>query len=166
MAKAKVRAPKADPAQSEGLRQLADYTTDTGRDYSKIAARAVALRILGYSQKAIAEELVCSADSVRQWLMQARKRAELLDVGPLLDHVAMPLAVDNLIEGLQAGNERYTLATLQGRGAFSAHSKSENTNTDMQLEIRVEMTNRSAPLDAVEGQVVGVPRQLAETVDA
>jgi predicted transcriptional regulator len=161
-----VKTPPIELPQSPGLRQLEDFITEPNRDWSKLAARAVALRILGYSQKAIAAEMCASEHAVRQWLMQARKRAELLDVGPLLDHVALPLAVDNLIEGLQQGNEKYTLATLQGRGAFSAHSKSENYNTDMTLEIRVEMTDRSKPIDAIEGQVVGVPRQLAETVDA
>ncbi len=152
---------------SPGLHELVDYTEPDNRDWTAASARAVGLRILGYSIKDIAHELMVSQHAVRQWLTDARKRAELMDVAPLLDNVALPLAIDNLIDGLQNGDKKLTLATLKGRGAFTTHSKSENTNTNMQLEIHVEMPSREgASLDVVEGQVVGIPRQLGGSVDA
>lgn len=159
MSKAKVAPPQSD---SPGLQALAEYTSDADRDFTKVAARAVALRILGHSQAEIARELCVGEGTVRQWLMQARKRAELLDISELLDHVALPQAVDNLITGLQQGNEKYTLATLQGRGAFSAHSKSELAATITQLEITITTPAGATPAerDVLEGQIVGIPREV------
>jgi hypothetical protein len=158
MSKASISPAETTPPVSEGLQQLRGIA-EAPPNWTTIAARAVALRILGWTQKEIAAELCVKPESVREWLMLARRRAELLDVGPLLDDVALPLAVDNLIDGLRSGNERFTLATLQGRGAFSSHTKQESHTTAMTLDVRVEMPERLAvPIEAVEGQVVGVAR--------
>jgi hypothetical protein len=132
-------------------------------DWSKVAAKAVALRILGHTQAEIAKELCVTARNVERWLIDARERAELLEVGPLLDQVALPLALDNLIDGLREGDQKYTLATLSGRGAFSAHSKSQATIQETRLEIQVV---RAAGTDDVpmQSQIVGVPREVLDAV--
>lgn len=152
--------------ESPGLKALVDLTHDTERDWASVAGRAIAFRMAGMSMQQIADELLVSVGTVRKWLTEARKNAALLDVTPLLDHVALPQAVDNLIAGLEAGNEKYTLATLQGRGAFSAHSKQETHATSMALEIHVEMPPTSRVADAVEGHIVGQPRVITEARDA
>lgn len=148
---------------SPGLNALREVTNDSERDWQAVAAHAIAKRIAGYTVREIADDLHVSRDTVEQWFLEARRNAQLLDVGPLLDHVALPLAVDNLIDGLRAGNEEFTLKTLGGRGAFSAHSKAETHQTSMTLNVQVEMpTRESAPRVVGEGQVVGIPRVIAE----
>jgi hypothetical protein len=130
---------------------------------SELAARCIALRILGHSMADIRAETGVKPHQLLRFLRVARERQELQDIGPVLDHVALPLAVDNLVAGLEAGDQKYTLATLGGRGAFSKHSKSETANTDVKLEIHVEMPDRiGAPVAVIDGQVVGVPRQVKD----
>lgn len=119
----------------------------------------------GLTYKEIAAETGLSPKTVENYLHAARQRANLRDVPDLLEHVALPQAVDNLIEGLRNGHEKYTLATLKGRGAFSSHSKSDatvNGSASMTLSIKVEMPEGAAvrDIDALEGEIVGIPRQL------
>lgn len=150
--------------ESEGLRALDVIPFEDGnRDWSKVAANAVALRILGHTQKEIAKALCVPESDVCLWLREARKRAELLDVSELLEHVALPKAVDNLIDGLREGNEKYTLATLAGRGAFSAHSKSQATVQETRLEIHV-VRAEDADNVPMQSQIVGVPREVIDAV--
>ena len=132
-------------------------------DDSELAARCIALRMLGYTVRDICAETGVPTRQLHRFLKMARERQGLQDIGPVLDHVALPLAVDNLVKGLEEGDQKLTLATLNGRGAFSKHSKSETANTDVSLEIRVEMPDRAgAPIAVIDGQVVGVPRQVKD----
>ena len=149
---------------SPGLRSL-DGVPFEGEsiDRSATAANAGALRIVGYTQREIAVALCVTESKVTQWLREARERAELLDVGPLMDHIAVPQAVDNLIDGLRAGNEKFTLATLGGRGVFSQHSKNQTTVQETRLEIQVIRRTDSDTVP-MQSQIVGVPREVIDAV--
>jgi hypothetical protein len=90
-------------------------------------AEMVALRITGHTLKEIAEHCECSEDTVRRYLALAADTAERNDVGLLLDYHAVPLAVDNLITGLKAGDKQYTLKVLEGRGHLQKHTRGTQT---------------------------------------
>jgi predicted transcriptional regulator len=92
-------------------------------DLRNLIAEMVALRIAGHTIKEIGEITGVCRNSVGRYLARAAETAERNDVGMLLDYHAVPLAVDNLLEGLRNGNEKYTLKVLEGRGHFQKHTK-------------------------------------------
>lgn len=126
-------------------------------------AQVVALRLVGMSVPEIAQKLAITDHTVRMHLYQARRRGKLADVPNILDHQVVPLAVENLIAGIEAGDKDYTLEVLKGRGAFRTHTHQASTGSvgPMHLQIQVELPKEAhgAVIDVLPGQVMGKPRE-------
>lgn len=126
-------------------------------------AQVVALRLVGMRIPDIAEKLAITENTVRQHLYVARAKGKLSDVGPILDHQAVPLAIENLINGLEEQDKDYTLEVLRGRGAFRTHTHQASTGSvgPMHLQIQVELPSSAhgKVIDVVAGQVMGKPRE-------
>lgn len=86
------------------------------------ATTAQQLRRQGFSVPEIAEELGVAASTVTGYFTQHRHALAEGELDDRLDHIASPLAVDNLVHGLLAGDKDYTLKTLEGRGLFKRHA--------------------------------------------
>jgi DNA-binding CsgD family transcriptional regulator len=132
---------------------------------SRRMAEVCADRMQGLTYREIAELRGISVKTIGNLLYEARQRAHIRDVPDLLTHQALPLAVDNLVEGLRQGDQKYTLATLKGLGAFATHAKQEqniNANAGMTLTLKVEMPEGREVRDpeTLIGEVVGLPRVL------
>ncbi len=135
--------------------------------FDETGVAMIALRITGKSNKAISEALNVPIADVRRVLAEARRLAKLSDVGPLLDNIALPQAVDNLIEKLEAGDTQVTLATLRGRGAFRNFERTDNVDMQLQLSVQIEAPPGLAGVDVpnvAQGSVVGVPRKVGQSV--
>jgi hypothetical protein len=104
--------------------ELVDRHEALGRgDLRALIAEMVALRITGHTLKEIATISGVGLNTVTRYLARAAEIAERNDVGTLLDYHAVPLAVDNLLEGLKNGDKQYTLKVLEGRGHLQKHTK-------------------------------------------
>jgi hypothetical protein len=127
-------------------------------------AEMVALRLTGATIKEIAKEVQADEVTVRKYLALAAQTAERNDVGILLDHHAVPLAVDNLIEGLRAGDKQYTLKVLEGRGHFQKHSRGQ-TAVASRGTFQFEWKGAPQAMAALpEGSIQGIER--GQTIDA
>lgn len=139
--------------------------------------KAVALRIQGESVPDIAELLGVSSATVTGYFTTHRRAVSVADIHQQLDAIALPLATENLMHGLLAGDKDYTLKTLEGRGAFRRHSQEEATisHTLPPLVIRFEggpstqdLGHAMQPGDStITGKVVGamqVPKQIGAAV--
>lgn len=82
----------------------------------RLTQSALALRAEGFSIPEIAEHLHVAPGTVTGWLSMHRRDMQVMDVDRMLEEIAVPLAVENLIHGLVAGDKAYTLDTLKGRG--------------------------------------------------
>lgn len=143
---------------------LEELTVPEGGELPPRMAQVVALRVLGLSAPQIAEQLGIAVNTVNQHLYIARAKAKLSDVGPILDHHAVPMAVENLIAGLEEGDKDYTLEVLKGRGALRTHTHQASTGSTgpMQLHIQVELPKggNAHVIDVMPtGQVMGKPRE-------
>lgn len=152
------------PGHIDRILKLVKGSGDEHFDETGIAM--IALRIIGTSYKKISEQLGVDVSEVRRVLAEARRLSKLSDVGPLLDNIALPQAVDNLIEKLEAGDLPATLATLRGRGAFRNFERSDNVDMQVQLSVVVEPPKgvdvANMP-DVIQGSVVGVPRRAGQS---
>lgn len=135
-------------------------------DWTARQAQCVALRILGHTPQDIADALGIGKQVVINYLYLARKKARLTDLHDLLTHKAGALAVDNLIDGLEKGDKEYTLETLKGMGHFRgpAAGTGEGAGTLVALQVNVKLPDGVASAESIpmKGQIVGVPRTLAE----
>jgi predicted transcriptional regulator len=126
---------------------------------------ALALRLQGYSMAEIARHLGVGTGKVSRLLAKFRDSAELDDVRFRLQHEAVPMAVDGLIEGLAAGNEAMILETLKGTGYLSP-GRAEVPASNMVFQVNVTYPDGHPPsMQMVHGEVVGSPRRL-EASDA
>jgi hypothetical protein len=153
------------PSQVDRILKIVKGSGDDQFDETGVAM--IALRIIGYSYKKIGETLQVELAEVRRVLGEARRLSKLSDVGPLLENIALPQAVDNLIEKLEAGDLPATLATLRGRGAFRNFERSDNVDMQVQLSINIEQPPGVAPASqpsVIEGSVVGIPRRVGQSV--
>jgi len=82
----------------------------------KLTQLALALRAEGASVNEIAAELGVSSVTVTGWFTTHRREISTDKIDVMLDQIAVPLASENLIHGLLAGDKQYTLETLKGRG--------------------------------------------------
>jgi hypothetical protein len=140
-------------------------SVDLGKEdpFGEQGTAIVVLRLAGLNIMQIVNHLQLDektgVDHVRQVLFQARKEARLADVPGLLDHRAVPGAVDNLIKGIDDGDKEYTLAVLKGRGAFRNFERSDG---DQKLSLEITIDGLEADGRAIpEGTVVGIPRTVA-----
>jgi hypothetical protein len=142
---------------------LSELEIPEGGELPPRIAQAVALRLVGLNPGQIAERLGLERSTVNQYLYIARMKGKLTDVGPILDHAVVPMAVENLIAGLEAGDKEYTLEVLKGRGAFRSHSANVSTGSagPMHLQIQVELPKGASGtvIDVIPGQVMGAPRE-------
>lgn len=135
---------------------------------NEIEAFIIAYRILGRTVPQIADELAIPAWRVDRVLIRARASAKLMDVEHLLQHVALPAAVDQAIAGIKSGDKDYVLEILKGRGALSHHTKNQGAVVNGNvLNVTFELPPGVDPNNIAAGAVVGQPRVLeGETVDA
>lgn len=118
---------------------------------------AVALRVAGFTRKEIADEMGVSVSYVDK-LIRAAKDTGLAK--SVLHSRAIPLALDNLINGLEQADKDYTLKTLEGTGVLGKHVTHEGgPKQAFQFNIVVESPS-GGTRDVVAGSIVGVPRQL------
>lgn len=136
-------------------------------------ALMIGLRFQGCTTREIAARVGCTLDQVRQRLALARQRGQLRDTLEVLDNVAVPAAVDNLITALNdpkdANHWRATEKTLDGRGAFRKFSNRDQTGAGVggaqalpPLQINIITPNGDAMptviVNSEQGSVVGTPR--------
>jgi hypothetical protein len=142
---------------------LDELQVPEGAELPPRMAQVVALRLVGMTVPQIAEKLAMAENTVRSHLYVARAKGKLTDVGPILDHQAVPLAMENLLNGLEEGDKDYTLEVLKGRGAFRTHTHQASTGSvgPMHLQIQVELPRgvQGNVIDVTPGQVMGKPRE-------
>lgn len=120
---------------------------------------AAALRMTGMTMREIAEEMGIGETSVKRLLLEAQQLNAHAAIS-LLQTRAVPLAIDNLIVGLERGHERYTLETLKGGGILKAHGQPGGHTTPPVLQVVF-----AAPKDAVPALPPGAAHGAPLTVD-
>jgi hypothetical protein len=140
-------------------------------EYRQRVVIVAAYRAAGYSSAKIQELTGLSAAQIKYAMLRARvdglKSAELQH---RLDEVALPLAVEGLIDILEdPEHDRFYDAvrdTLYGRGEFRnhSHSVSESRNLNLQFTVEYEMPDGAKPPDVVQvteqtGLMLGRPRE-------
>lgn len=134
---------------------------------AKFIAGVLALRMQKYSKAEIAGHLGVSESSVARALVAIRDNSAASDQLMRLDQIGIPLAVDNVLNGLVDGDKDYTQDLLKGRGMYRTHKSIDAQVTKTVLEMKIivtdprpEMIAGSAP--ARPGSIVGAPM----TIDA
>lgn len=113
--------------QLELDRQLRKKPGVSGRSKQRraLTQKALALFTAGHSMNEIAAELGVTTPTVTQWFVQHRRLVAEGSIDQMLDETAVPLAAENLVHGLLAGDKDYTIETLKGRGKLKRHSEGE-----------------------------------------
>lgn len=106
---------------------------------AKFLAEVLALRLENFTNVEIAEILACTPDQVTYALTRARDDADVEAQLKRVDEVAVPLAVDNLIEGVINRDKAYTLRVLDGRGLFRTHKSIDAQVTQRVLIMKVSV---------------------------
>jgi transcriptional regulator with XRE-family HTH domain len=94
-----------------------------------LTQQALALRATGLSTVEVAKALGVSPHTVTGWLTAHRRTLAAGEIDALLDEIAVPLAAENLVHGLIAGDKDYTLETLKGRGQLKRHTAGDEKPT-------------------------------------
>lgn len=156
----------AAKATAEELKRTIRSTRDrAGRiRQAKFTAAVLALRLEGFTKASeIAKILGCSVQQVSGALHRVRKDATIDQQLDRLDQIAVPLAVDNVIEGIANKDKTYTLRLMDGRGLFRVHKSIDAQVKQTVITMRVNMTipkhlAPGSPLPTVKaGTVVGAP---------
>lgn len=127
----------------------------------RIATQQALVRLSeGDHVRDIAEDIGVSLHTLTGWIARYKHRLKEAEIDERLDKIALPLATDNLIHGLIAGDKDYTLETLRGRGKLRRYTNADETvHHDLpELKISFEMPNASvgmAPEHIAMGKVVG-----------
>lgn len=131
---------------------------------------ALSMRAQGLGNNEIARRFGVSAATVTGWFTTHRREIAPEAIDELLDQIAKPLAIENLIHGLQAGDKDYTLETLKGRGVFRRHAEGEGKPPTELPALRISfelpspdqmMGRDGVPVGLVIGQPQA-PKQLPE----
>lgn len=129
---------------------------------AKFTAAVLALRLEGFKHSSeIAKILGCSTQQVTYALTRIRKDATIEQQLDRIDQIAVPLAVDNVIEGIANKDKTYTLRVMDGRGLFRVHKSIDAQVKQTVITFRVNMTvpkhlPPGQPLPSVKpGAVVG-----------
>lgn len=134
--------------------------------YHRVQAAIVDLHMQGLSHRKIAKELDIHATTVARHLHDVKEQVMALEPMQRLKKVAVPLAVDNLIEGLKNGDKEYTLETLKGTSLLVTHNKHEGLpaggamNFALQVVVEQPPAGRGQTVEALIGNVAGIPRQI------
>lgn len=129
---------------------------------AKFKAAVLSLWWDGRKVKDIARILGVSRDRVTGALAQMREDSELTIQLDRVHQIVVPLAVDNLIQGVIARDKDYTLKALDGTGIFRTHKTSEvvSKKTVFRLTVTAELPPGIAGAalpDAKPGSIVGAP---------
>ncbi len=123
---------------------------------------ALSLYAEGWSIPDIAVKLNVQPTTVTGWFMRHRRAVKVASIDQMLDNIAAPIAAQNLIHGLLAGDKDYTLKTLDGRGHFRRHTAEESVVKHEMPPLVIQfVTPINVPLDAdgAAGRVLGVPQR-------
>jgi hypothetical protein len=144
---------------------------------ARLIQEALALRAQGFAVPEIAESLRVAPPTVVGWFAKHRRQLADTAVDDALEQTAVPLATENLIHGLLAGDKDYTLETLKGRGKLRRYSQGEQVHDGEipALVVRIENADGSkvtaalgarppAESAAAGGRIVGQPA-LPKTVE-
>lgn len=135
-------------------------------DDDALNAVSIALRVKGYTAKQIAVAMAVPIEQVRRVLRNGRLSGKLRDVVQDLQASALPLAVEQLIEKLEAGEPWAIKETLRGLGAFQTHSAQQVESKHTSTELSVTFVNApGAPMAINPNGIVGRARGL-EVIDA
>lgn len=131
--------------------------TKAQRRAAKLTQVALALRVEGWSIADIADRLAVSAATVTGWFSTHRRHVAADHLDALLDEIAVPLATENLIHGLIAGDKDYTLETLKGRGQLKRHTEGDGKpqTTLPALSIVFEAREPSAAIASAGSMIAG-----------
>ena len=134
------------------------------RDRLRRTQQALALRASGYGVNEIAASMGVSAATITGWFVAHRRAVSLDEIDAMLDAVALPLAAENLVHGLLAGDKDYTLETLKGRGRFRKHSEGDGkppaTLPELRISFEVPTADQMAGRDGVPaGVTIGRPQE-------
>ena len=128
-----------------------------------LTQQALALLACGESITDTAYALGIAPTTLTGYLARHRRDVKVADLEAQLDQTALPLATENLIHGLLAGDKDYTLETLKGRGAFKRHGESKETGAGVLPALRIEVTmpegaTAISVAAGLTGHVNGTPR--------
>jgi hypothetical protein len=118
-------APTDDQAQADlelDLRRANKPGGKRARQRRLLTQRALILRAANWDLNDIAAHLGVATSTLTRWFTQHKRGVDAAEIDAQLDQIALPLATENLIHGLLAGDKDYTLDTLKGRGKFRKHS--------------------------------------------
>jgi len=115
----------ADPQADQTLRVSPKRVRRCTKHRRALTQKALALYTAGFSMNEIAAELGVTTPTITQWFVSHRRTMAEADIDKLLDETAVPLAAENLVHGLLAGDKDYTLETLKGRGKLKRHSEGD-----------------------------------------
>ncbi len=145
----------------------------TMRRRRKLTQRALSMYTGGERVIDIAEALGVAPTTITTWLSRHRREVKLGEIDEDIDAIAVPIAKDNFIHGLLAGDKDYTLEALKGRGHLRRHTQ-EQSNIKLEMPpLRVEYTLPEGvlqlPADAaiVAGRIVGaiqLPKEVKGVV--
>jgi Putative ATPase subunit of terminase (gpP-like) len=149
-----------------GLRAKADTVTMQKR--RALTQRALSLYAGGMRVVDIAAELGVTPVTITAWFLRHKQELEVNEIDDRLDKIAVPLAVDNLILGIMAGDKDYTRMALEGRGKLRKHTQGEAMAPSDPPVLRIEfvqplqdsaahMGTGAETAKVVTGVVVGRP---------
>lgn len=128
---------------------------------AKFIAAVLALRLQGFKKPAeIAQIIGCSVQQVTGALQRVRTDATIDQQLDRLDQIAVPLAIDNVIEGIINGDKHYTTRLMEGRGLYRVHKSVEAQVKQTVLRMEIKMTvpphleGKPLPM-AKQGAIVG-----------
>ncbi len=85
-----------------------------------------------------------------------------MDSAERLDRMGVPLAIDNVVNGLEKGDDRtkmkYSLEILKGRGVLRTEDTAVKQPQQV-LAVRIEMPS-GGHVVAAEGAIVGTPNVI------
>jgi len=135
-------------------------------------ALVLAYTALGHTARQIAEELHCAPATVRELQLRARSAGTLDDVVHKLEKIAVPEAVDGLIEALQDRKQWAIEGTLKGRGYLlsgSGGATAMQTGPPPPLTVNIVLApgvpQDDPRLKPIAGNIVGAPRLMDQVVD-
>lgn len=132
-------------------------TATVSRQKARRIQKALMLRIQGYSNYEISLALGVAESTVTGWLTTHRRQVSKEELEDYIDQSILPMAVENIAHGVQAGDKDYTLAVANGRGVFKRHSEGDGrAPTEIPTMRIVFEAQTTAQAAQAHGTVVGV----------